>query len=1025
MVIHNDGSWECQQEERDYYNQDYDHTSKNYLADDDDSDGYNYYRTQKAIAMLLGDPLKRKLHYSARTATEVPQLAPANSFGSTKSSTSSSTMRTAKSRSDGSELSEAAAHELRRQRLAKTRSLAQPYPTNDSTPQTTSTATTLPVVETPPSSPRSNVSSESSYIMKLMRSPPNNRLKPESPPRPKRTAAVSRGGQNSRHVAFLEPSWADTTASLSTSNDADSYRYNEQRGSFFSATSDEESSIFRTVSSIQETNYIRRVPSPQGDGQIDAILGPLPSTGNKSSDSVPPRLGNHRPNQSARVMSDQDGLDEEQEDEPFIHVVTVHKTSQKDKIGLYVGIKRFSHGTRLVVSRISPDGKFANSGVELGDIVVSINGKSFIENPSSQEAFDAVKSATGRVTFVIQKHNEITDSHSFAATTISSVSRDVSSAGDVSAVVPNQYSSTNNSPGSEQRHDDSPGNDESCRTNMMADGSMIISRDSKAKGPNFIECETNESWKLSGAIVICIKKTSASQKPGIRLGIKDTPSGRVLFVADISASSPFANTPLRVGDVVLSINNRNLQEKADVVDAYAALGRFGKSISLVAKKSEQSLNDFLKKGKNSSEVSSPVTLQRENKESDVTTSRSGASADIPLSGSVDKSFGSLENKDKSMVSNHRATCKDVSTPSRQPFEFDDQAYVPSINGYNSSKMIKIVKGNPLEDVGMDLSYVPTDLGRLLTIVSVKPNSKADTAGLNTGDVVLSVNGESFRDSVDPARAITLIQEAQRELVLEIQQIAQDNKVRIGEPECVGKVRTRTFDSNDDFLRQTENLKIAGNAGTTTEEGKVNESAITIEASNVNCLDENSFDGISNSSYRNVKNHVERKEESGTTSLHVRPRKTKNKPRKLWITVTKDHQNQQVGISFAAVNQRLLVTKVSPSGMLCGTPLVPGDTILSINKKDFRSNPHPEEAFRLVKEAPFEVTFEILKTGYVADDQISGLGTKSCLHGPFLCARGRKKGEDHLDLKHQAKQKDDDDTGSLSISVVKGNNTIEV
>jgi hypothetical protein len=279
--------------------------------------------------------------------------------------------------------------------------------------------------------------------------------------------------------------------------------------------------------------------------------------------------------------------------------------------------------------------------------------------------------------------------------------------------------------------------------------------------------------------------------------------------------------------------------------------------------------------------------------------------------------------------------------------------------------------------------------------------------------------------VNPERATALIREAERELVLEIQQITQENKVRIVEPESVGKVRTRTFDSNDDFLRQTANLEISGNSITPAGEGKMNESAITIEASNVNCHDENSFDVNSNSSYLYVKNHLQRKEDSGATSIHIRPRKTNHRPRKLWMTVRKEFQHQQVGISFAVVNQRLLVTKVSPSGMLRGTPLVPGDIILSINKKDFRSDPHPEEAFRLVKEAPFEVILEILKTGYVADDQISGLGTKSCLHGPFLCARSRKKGEDHLDSTRLAKQKDDDETGSFSISVVKGSNTIEV
>lgn len=67
-------------------------------------------------------------------------------------------------------------------------------------------------------------------------------------------------------------------------------------------------------------------------------------------------------------------------------VFTVRKKSLNDKIGVFVGISQLPSGPRLVVTKVSPNGKFAESPIEQGDIVVSINGKDFLNNPNSDEA---------------------------------------------------------------------------------------------------------------------------------------------------------------------------------------------------------------------------------------------------------------------------------------------------------------------------------------------------------------------------------------------------------------------------------------------------------------------------------------------------------------------------------------------------------------------------------------------------------------------------------------------------------------
>jgi hypothetical protein len=67
-------------------------------------------------------------------------------------------------------------------------------------------------------------------------------------------------------------------------------------------------------------------------------------------------------------------------------IVTVRKKSSSDKIGIFVGLKRLACGIRLVVSKVSPDSLFFETPIETGDIVLSINGINFVEDPSTEDA---------------------------------------------------------------------------------------------------------------------------------------------------------------------------------------------------------------------------------------------------------------------------------------------------------------------------------------------------------------------------------------------------------------------------------------------------------------------------------------------------------------------------------------------------------------------------------------------------------------------------------------------------------------
>jgi C-terminal processing protease CtpA/Prc len=587
-----------------------------------------------------------------------------------------------------------------------------------------------------------------------------------------------------------------------------------------------------------------------------------------------------------------------------------------------------------------------------------------------------VKSAEDRVTFVVQKRRDADDHQSVAGTTISSVSRDWAL-----PYTPDR-SGQSTVEGGESK-------DESTKRRMVEDGSLVIIKESTITEP--IPVKANESWKLSGAIVVVVKMKSSSHNPGLRLGTKETSTGRVLHIADINPSSPFTNTPLRVGDVVISINNVDLQDNADVVDAYSALGKSKDEIAVVARKSEESLTEFLEDRKARVKPYAGVKSRERVFEATPVVEPSNSHQISPAERPIGSTLKKIEV---------------TSLPDEMPapslcdtsFEFDEESYGASLNGYNSSKLIHIAKSYPQESLGLDLSLVSTEWGALLTIVRISPYCKAASTGIRVGDAILAINGVDFRENANVEQAQSVIKQARKDVDIEIQQLSLrpttipekqtnfNDGITILESNNVGVVRTRTFDSNDDFLTQSETLKIAGKVD---KEDPYNSSA--------------SMRSLDIPMVRRTQSSTPKEDDRSSLALQ----RTK-KFRKVWITVVKEHAREIVGISFTTIQNKLIVTDVSPSGLLRGAPVLPGDTILSINGVNFSRDPNAEYAFALVVRAPKELLFEVLKTGYVIG--VDKVEPKSCLRR-LACNRSRKdQGVMYL-------EKEDDDGETLSMSMI--------
>jgi hypothetical protein len=88
------------------------------------------------------------------------------------------------------------------------------------------------------------------------------------------------------------------------------------------------------------------------------------------------------------VHSNQNGLYDKISETIFTEEIayTVRKSTPDDLLGIFVSIRDLASGPKLVVSRVQPGGKFAESPIEKGDIVASINGVNFLRYPNAQEA---------------------------------------------------------------------------------------------------------------------------------------------------------------------------------------------------------------------------------------------------------------------------------------------------------------------------------------------------------------------------------------------------------------------------------------------------------------------------------------------------------------------------------------------------------------------------------------------------------------------------------------------------------------
>jgi len=299
---------------------------------------------------VLSNNLRTKLvtHNSGQVATEgLPAMKRLGSFESNSSSSSS----------EYDYLTEAKAHRLRRQRLARSSNIVE-APTNTSAwSQSPRHAQHEEQKLDPSSYPTRTSPVRQSRMMNTMMYSPSNISS-----RSGRKQATSPNSKSSpKHVAFSEPLmsaqfYQEKLRSASTDivdgRKRDFYDNKKKRDAL--------------IEDIYNDIY------PMEGFSVNQSF----SNGNSDAES------SIFDNVERKAFVD----DDTEKHIPNLYSVTAYKASKADKIGVYVHVQKFPQGNRLVISKITPDGKFANSIIKEGDIVVSINGEDMTEDPNLQEA---------------------------------------------------------------------------------------------------------------------------------------------------------------------------------------------------------------------------------------------------------------------------------------------------------------------------------------------------------------------------------------------------------------------------------------------------------------------------------------------------------------------------------------------------------------------------------------------------------------------------------------------------------------
>ncbi len=296
----------------------------------------------------------------------------------------------------GVDSSEALGHELRRQRLAQTPS--QKYVPDYELLHYEHKPSVDPAPLSPGPFRRSKMMNTTEYSLSYK--PPTY-----SPTSTSSSTTSSRlrkpGSKKSRprdkHVNFSEPVSSTRFQASEEMKSVEKALNSANYGYFFhnAEMSDPIVDIYSDLESPERRPTVNRSFSSSGESSVfdDVAL-------TSNMDTALGKITNYAERRSSSQKKNRKSFFDDEGDQststPSLFSVTVNKKSKTDKIGIYVHRETLSDGKhRLVVSKVAPDGKFANTRIKEGDVVVSINGQDMTEEPTLERALSTYHSLAG------------------------------------------------------------------------------------------------------------------------------------------------------------------------------------------------------------------------------------------------------------------------------------------------------------------------------------------------------------------------------------------------------------------------------------------------------------------------------------------------------------------------------------------------------------------------------------------------------------------------------------------------------
>lgn len=454
------------------------------------------------------------------------------------------------------------------------------------------------------------------------------------------------------------------------------------------------------------------------------------------------------------------------------------------------------------------------------------------------------------------------------------------------------------------------------------------------------------SLTSNGELALLVRKSSQSQSVGLRLMAKRTHRGRKeLVVSQVSPSGLFARTPLSVGDTILSINAVDLCEKPDIDRAMALLCKTEGNVTVCALKSK----DWIER----------------------------KSHRIAQSRHLEERFT-------------------IPAPKSRSLEFDNVSYGDTFLGYRSAKKLTLRNFSSSELPGIVIESQPTQWGTLLVATDVTRSSRLSAAGLQDGDIILSIDGVDFREEPDATEAMDLLCSVDADIEIEYQRLVDNLAQAEGE---ATKNTNQSLRADGTKCFRTETRNPDGSILVELEEiGHPNPVDVAIEESSARLvgtsgvIEVSGWDGLTLHNTFHDQQSLPLDEVSipacvETSSFVTNPLET------VTIAVKKTSKSQNVGISLLVSKGVLYVKKISSNGLLVGKPILPGDTVIAINGNDFRRNPSVRVAQTTISNASKSVSFEILKTSLREISVIDKVDlTEKRLKKSFCC----NKRADHSD-----------------------------